>query len=344
MFAPRWILLVCGIAALNFGGTLAGQTEQGAARPPDAEAQAKFAEPDCPFFGADRERYFTDALRRKSGMAPVRRLSATTNAVGKMLGFVPGGSRTYNFDQAHAAGSIDSYIFADFQANGINPAPKTTDWEFIRRVTLDLTGRIPAPDRVLSFVADTAPDKRAKLIEELLAKPEWIDKWTMYFGDLYQNTDNKPSTALRRFPTGRNAFYGWIKDSLSKGKPYNQMATRVDRRHGDEYIRRRAFEFPGGRGGHDGPDAGHHGPDGGEHVRHVPGDDACQLPAVPQRARAPGRGEPVGDADHPLPGVAACVLHVADQHGADAGATRATTTSITGPCWITRRTSPRITR
>ena len=61
------------------------------------------------------------------------------------MGFVPGGSRTYNFDQSHAAGSIDSYIFADFQANGITPAPKTTDWEFIRRITLDLTGRIPDP-------------------------------------------------------------------------------------------------------------------------------------------------------------------------------------------------------
>ena len=88
-------------------------------------------------------------------MPPVRRLSATTDAVGKMLGFVPGGSRTYNFDQAHAAGSIDSYIFADFQANGITPAPKTTDWEFVRRITLDLTGRIPTADRVLTFVADT---------------------------------------------------------------------------------------------------------------------------------------------------------------------------------------------
>ena len=48
----------------------------------------------------------------------------------------------------------------------------TTDWEFIRRVTLDLTGRIPDPARVLSFVADTTPTKRAALIEELLAKPE----------------------------------------------------------------------------------------------------------------------------------------------------------------------------
>ena len=150
MFAPRWILLACGIAALT-SGMLIGQTDSVAVPPSDTEQQVKNAEPDCPFFGPDRERFFTDALRRKSGMPPVRRLSATTDAVGKMLGYVPGGSRTYNFDQAHAAGSIDSYIFADFQANGITPAPKTTDWEFVRRVTLDLTGRIPTPDRVLSL-------------------------------------------------------------------------------------------------------------------------------------------------------------------------------------------------
>ena len=39
---------------------------------------------------------------------------------------------------------------------------------------------------MLSFVADKTADKRAKLIDELLAKPEWVDKWTMYYGDLQQ--------------------------------------------------------------------------------------------------------------------------------------------------------------
>jgi hypothetical protein len=222
MFVPKWLLLACG-----FSWILTAQTDPNAVPPSESEQQIKYAEPDCPFFGPERERFYTDALHRRSGMAPVRRLSATTDAVGGMLGYVPGGSRTYNFDQAHAAGSIDSYIFADFQTNGITPAPKTTDWEFVRRITLDLTGRIPTPDRVLAFVADTAPDKRAKLIEELLAKPEWIDKWTMYFGDLYQNTTTKSNTGLIRFAQGRNAFYQWIKDSLTSGKPYNQMATEL---------------------------------------------------------------------------------------------------------------------
>jgi len=143
-----------------------------------------------------------------------------------MRAVVPGGSRTYDYNQQHAAGSIDSYIWADFQANQITPAPRTTDWEFIRRITLDLTGRIPTPDRVITFVADTTPDKRAKLIDELLAKPEWVDKWTMYFGDLYQNTQTK-SSSLNRFPQGRNAFYQWIHDSLAANTPYNKMATTL---------------------------------------------------------------------------------------------------------------------
>src|SRR4029453_10196141 len=109
--------------------------------------------------------------------------------------------------------------------SGVAPAGKTNDFEFIRRVTLDLTGRIPTPERVLSFTADTAADKRARLIDELLAKPEWVDKWTMYFGDLYNNTNL--NTFVNRYEPGRNAFYKWIKDSLRENKPYNKMATEL---------------------------------------------------------------------------------------------------------------------
>src|SRR5258708_6390325 len=135
MSFPRWFLSTGSLALLAFSGLLIGQT-----------GETGYQDPDCPFFGPQRERFFTDALRRKSGIPEVHRLSATTQAVSQALGFVPGGSRTYNFGQAHKAGSIDSYIYADFQANGITPAPRTTDWEFIRRATLDLTCRIPSAD------------------------------------------------------------------------------------------------------------------------------------------------------------------------------------------------------
>src|SRR6185295_15893895 len=103
------------------------------------------------------------------------------------------------------------------QSAGVAPAPPTNDYEFIRRVTLDLTGRIPTAARVTSFVADTAADKRSKLIEELMAKPEWIDKWTMFLGDLYQN--NSSNAQINRYPEGVKAFNDYLRGALQSNKP-----------------------------------------------------------------------------------------------------------------------------
>ena len=222
MHIPRWLIL-SGVSAMALSGLLIGRTDDD----PPINSQLAVEHPECTFFGPQRERFVSQALA-KAGAASrsTHKLSSTTEQVTRMLANMPGGSRPRSFDQP-AAGSIDFYINADFQKNNITPAPTTTDWEFIRRVTLDLTGRIPSPDRVLSFVADTTSDKRAALIEELLAKPEWVDKWTMFYGDLFQNSQTKPVIALNRFPQGRNAFYQWIHDSLANGKPYNQMATEL---------------------------------------------------------------------------------------------------------------------
>src|SRR4051812_3529639 len=216
MARPRWIWFLTSVSALAFSGYLIAQQDQ-----------LPVEHPDCTFFGPQRERFVTDAMQRLGGRNKTRGLSGITDQVMRAMAVIPGGSQTYTYDQAHTAGSLDSYIFADFKKNGITPAPTTTDWEFVRRVTLDLTGRIPTPERVITFVADGSANKRAKLVDELLASPAWVDKWTMYFGDLYQNVQNKPSTSLNRFPQGRNAFYQWIHDSLANNKPYNQIATEL---------------------------------------------------------------------------------------------------------------------
>lgn len=138
---------------------------------------------------------------------------------------VPGGSRTGSLQDLASMSTIDKAIFAELQSRNIAPADKTTDYEFLRRVTLDLTGRTPAFDRIVFFANSESPTKRADLINELLNSPEWVDKWTMFFGDLYRNTSN--SDVLPRREQGRNAFYGWIKASLAANKPYNQIATEL---------------------------------------------------------------------------------------------------------------------
>ncbi len=220
MKRPRelfWVL--SGLTVLAGTGLLIGQS-----------SELSISHPECSYFGNQRDKFAAAALGATNRNHP---LSTTTQQVTRLLPSRSGKRLATDVNQSYPADSIDGYIWADFKANGITPAEKTTDWEFIRRVTLDLTGRIPTPDRVLAFVTDTPPDKRAKLINELIAKPEFVDKWTMFFGDLYQNTTVKNTTSLNRFAQGRNAFYQWIHDSVAADKPYNQMATELITATGD---------------------------------------------------------------------------------------------------------------
>ena len=212
-----------GAGTILFSGLLLSRAQEVAADPADDEkAEAVVEHPECGFF-TRRDKFQRATTDLRSGGQYSR--GFLTEQVVRLMNFVPTGSRIKSFEEADKFGTIDKYLFADMQAQGVTPADKINDFEFIRRVTLDLTGRIPTAERVLSFTSDTAADKRAKLIDELLAKSEWVDKWTMYFGDLYLNTDRKTFVVL--YEPGRNAFYKWIKDSLAANKSYKQMATEL---------------------------------------------------------------------------------------------------------------------
>ena len=183
--------------------------------------QPAVAHSECTYFGPDRERF---TPRLKTAGFEAGRLTREFQAAS----IKPHTGRKRAFDLADQTGKanlIDQYVWADLQANNITPADKTNDYEFIRRVTLDLTGRIPTSDRVTAFVANPYLSKRTALIDELVASPAWADKWTMFFGDLYKNTAATIQLTIR--PEGRNAFYKWIHDSVASGKPYNQMATEL---------------------------------------------------------------------------------------------------------------------
>ena len=181
-------------------------------------------EPDCPFFGPARD-HFIPRDHAKLGFTA----GDITRQFASLHQTTSTPERAKPFALAHAASPstnlIDQYIYAAIQANNITPSNLTTDYEFIRRVTLDLTGRIPTPAQVTAFVASTDPNKRSELVDQLLARPEWVDKWTMFYGDLFKNTASTVQISIR--PEGRNAFYKYLHDSLANGKPYNQMATEM---------------------------------------------------------------------------------------------------------------------
>src|SRR5262249_46540726 len=81
-------------------------------------------------------------------------------------------------------GELDRLVVDELQTEKLSPAPVTTDEQFIRRVSLDLTGKLPVPADVTEFVADSDPHKRAKLIDKLLESDEYTQHWAHYWRDV----------------------------------------------------------------------------------------------------------------------------------------------------------------
>jgi hypothetical protein len=129
---------------------------------------------------------------------------------------------------------IDNILFDRMVRDNIMSAPVCTDEQFIRRASLDITGRIPSADEVKAFLADTSANKRDALVDRLVGSPEYVDKWTMFFGDLFKNTLR--STNVVRYSGGRDAFHTWIKNSVAANKSYAQMATEMITANGDNFV------------------------------------------------------------------------------------------------------------
>ena len=119
------------------------------------------------------------------------------------------------------ANFIDTHIGAKLRKDGVYPTAIAGDEEFLRRVYLDLTGTIPTSAEVSAFLADTSSDKRARVIDQLLASDAFTDRWTMWFGDLVQNVQVANNSI--EYYLGRNAYYLWMRESIRSGKPYDQM-------------------------------------------------------------------------------------------------------------------------
>ena len=128
---------------------------------------------------------------------------------------------------------IDDSIFGRMSAAGIQSAPLASDAEYLRRVTFDLTGRPPSGADVQAFLADTNPAKRDLKVDSLIGSPEFVDKWTMFFGDLFKV--NAQAQNVNREIQGRDAFYLYLKDAVSRNKPYDQLARELITAAGDTF-------------------------------------------------------------------------------------------------------------
>lgn len=116
---------------------------------------------------------------------------------------------------------VDTLVFDKLKQLEILPSDICGDEEFVRRVYLDVLGILPSPGESAAFLADSAPDKRSKLIDALLQRPEYADFWALKWSDLLR-INNKQVTA-----TGVHKYRRWILAAVRDNMPYDKFVRQL---------------------------------------------------------------------------------------------------------------------
>ena len=165
---------------------------------------------------ADRAGLTTVTVRYLNQQVPAR-----LEFVPQRPGFVNSAPKPANF--------VDELVFRQLERLKINPSEVCDDTAFLRRAFLDLTGLLPTAEKAQQFVASTATDKRARLIDELLESSEFVDMQALRWADLLRVEEK---TLDRK---GVEVFHGWIRDSFMQRKPLNVFAKELLEARGSTY-------------------------------------------------------------------------------------------------------------
>ena len=125
---------------------------------------------------------------------------------------------------------IDELVFSKLERLNIIPSNLTTDDEFLRRVYLDTLGILPTLEKTEQFVRSDDPEKRARLIDRLLKRPEFAELWATKFCDLYR------AGLLDQGLKGARLFYTWIREAVLTDKPYDAFVTELITASGNLWI------------------------------------------------------------------------------------------------------------
>ncbi|MBI1368036.1 MAG: DUF1549 domain-containing protein [Planctomycetes bacterium] len=128
-----------------------------------------------------------------------------------------------------ASNDIDKAVFAKLKTLRMDPSALCDDATFVRRAYLDILGLPPTADEARRFVADTAADKRARVIDALLNRPEFADFWALKWSDLLRNEEK----VLDK--TGVSKFHDWVRQAIDEGMPLDVFARQILSTVGSSY-------------------------------------------------------------------------------------------------------------
>ncbi|MBL9184792.1 MAG: DUF1553 domain-containing protein [Verrucomicrobiaceae bacterium] len=117
---------------------------------------------------------------------------------------------------------IDQHVFANLKQIGIPPSPICDDSTFLRRVSLDIGGRLPTMEETKAFLADKSPNKRDRAIEALINSPDYADYFANKWTALLKNQRTEAADITANF-----AFHAWMRDNLLANTPYDQLVRQI---------------------------------------------------------------------------------------------------------------------
>jgi hypothetical protein len=130
-------------------------------------------------------------------------------------------ARLTNYPKVPAHNFVDEKLIAKWKDLGLTPSPLCGDEEFFRRLHLDAIGTLPSPAEVKKFLADRRPDKRNRAIAHVLDRPEFVDFWTLKWGDLLRINRDYLSQK------GMWSFHNWVRASLRDKKAVDRMVREI---------------------------------------------------------------------------------------------------------------------
>jgi len=163
-----------------------------------------------------------------NGVVPVPILFPVSDQVG------------YAYPDVPTPTPIDEFVVAKLRKLGEVPSGVCTDGEFLRRLSLDLTGSLPTQAEAEAFLADTSSDKRARKVDELLERPAYAAWWATRFCDWTGNNaqENQPNGPDRRI-TASVLWYEWMRARVAENTPYDEIVERIvlskSREDGESY-------------------------------------------------------------------------------------------------------------
>ena len=150
-------------------------------------------------------------------MARFMNVIATCNVIIPLEGDVP--AETYAALPRNNV--IDDHVWAKLKTLGLTPSAECDDAKFLRRIHLDIIGRLPSPLEVRQFLADERSDKRLRAIDALLERPEYADHWAAKWADLLR--PNPYRVGIKSVVNYDN----WLRDAFRTNKPYDQFVREL---------------------------------------------------------------------------------------------------------------------